>query len=262
MRKNHYDVIIVGAGIAGSSLAHSLSTLSRPKPLKIALLERSLAEPDRIVGELLQPGGVIALEQLGLESCLDGIDAIPAKGYCVFESGKAVRIPYPGDHEGRSFHHGRFIMNLRAAAKRAAGVDVIEATVTDLVECESTGRITGVRATRKGEEDVQKETFHADLVVVADGCFSNFRTPIMGDTGAKSTMKSYFVGAILENARLPIPNHGTVALIKGSGPVLLYQISEHDTRMLVNVKTPLPSDLKVRRRSFLVIVFVENSLFL
>ena len=255
-------MIIVGAGIAGSSLAHSLSTLSRPKPLKIALLERSLVEPDRIVGELLQPGGVIALKQLGLESCLDGIDAIRVKGYCVFENGKAVHIPYPGDHEGRSFHHGRFIMNLRAAAKRAVGVDVIEATVTDLVECESTGRITGVHATRKDGTTVQKETFHADLVVVADGCFSNFRTAIMGDAGAKSTTKSHFVGAILENARLPIPNHGTVALIKGSGPVLLYQISEHDTRMLVDIKIPLPSDLKVRYRGLLLIVVLENSLFL
>ena len=262
MRKNGYDVIIVGAGIAGSSLAHSLSTLSRPKPLKIALLECSLVDPDRIMGELLQPGDVIALKQLGLESCLDGIDAIPVKGYCVFENGKAVHIPYPGDHEGRSFHHGRFVMNLRAVAKRAAGVDVIEATVTDLVECESTRRITGARASRKGGEDMQKETFHADLVVVADRCFSNFRTPIMGDAGAKSTTKSHFVGALLENARLPIPNHGTVALIKGSGPVLLYQIPEHDTRMLVDIKTPLPSDLEVRRRALLLVIFVENSLFL
>ena len=256
MRKNGYDVIIAGAGIAGSSLAHSLSTLSRPKPLKIALFECSLVEPDRIVGELLQPGGVVALKQLGLESCLDGINAIPVKGYCVFENGKAVHVPYPGDHEGRSFYHGRFVMNLRAVAKRAAGVDVIEATVTDLVECESTRRITGVRASRKGGEDMQKETFHAD------GCFSNFRTAIMGDAGAKSTTKSYFVGAILENARLPIPNHGTVTLIKGSGPVLLYQIPEHDTRMLVDIKTPLPSDLEVRRRALLLVIFVENSLFL
>jgi len=48
----------------------------------------------------------------------------------------------------------------------------------------------------------------------------------------------------LEDARLPIPNHGTVALVKGFGPVLLYQISEHDTRILVDVRLPLPSDLK------------------
>ena len=48
------DVIIVGAGIVGSALAHALLTL--PKPLQIGLVERSLSEPDRIIGELLQPG--------------------------------------------------------------------------------------------------------------------------------------------------------------------------------------------------------------
>ncbi|KAF9461143.1 squalene epoxidase [Collybia nuda] len=233
-----YDVLVVGAGIAGSALAHALSTLPRSKPLRIALLERSLAEPDRIVGELMQPGGVLALRKLGIESCLEGIDAIPVHGYCVVDSGKSVRIPYPGSHEGRSFHHGRLIMSLRAAAKRAQGVDVIEATVTELVE--RAGRVVGVRATRKEE----KEEYLADLVVIADGCFSNFRTAVMGESAAKTTTRSHFVGAVLEDARLPMPNHGTVALIRGFGPVLLYQISEHDTRMLVDVKTPLPSDLK------------------
>jgi squalene monooxygenase len=259
MSNSHYDVLIVGAGIAGCALAHALSTVPRSKPFRIALLERSLSEPDRIVGELLQPGGVLALRKLGIESCVDGIDAIPVHGYCVVESGRSVQIPYPGTHEGRSFHHGRFVMKLREAAGSARGVDVIEASATELIERER--RVIGVRATRKtnvslGEpssnglgdttgSDTVKEEFFADLVVAADGCFSNFRTAVMGSAMAKSTTKSHFIGAVLEDARLPIPQHGTVALIKGYGPVLLYQIGEHDTRMLVDVKVPLPSDLQV-----------------
>ena len=235
---NAYDVLIVGAGVAGCSLAHGLSTIPRSKPLRICLLERSLSEPDRIVGELLQPGGVIALRKLGIEQCLEGIDAIPVKGYCVVEDGKSVEIPYPGRHEGRSFHHGKFIMALRAAAKEAEGVDVVEATVTELVE--QHGRVVGVNATKQGE----KEEYRANLVVVADGCFSNFRTAVMGSSIGKSVTRSHFVGAILEDASLPLPNHGTVALVKGFGPVLLYQIGEHDTRILIDVKAPLPPDLK------------------
>ena len=243
-----YDVVIVGAGIAGCALAHALSTIPRPKPLRIGLVERSLSEPDRIVGELLQPGGVIALKRLGMESCLEGIDAIPVRGYCVVEGGKSVHIPYPGTHEGRSFHHGRFIMKLREAASQA-GVEMIEATVTDLVQADSNRRVTGVTVSRKSEVDGQdfKESLLADLVIVADGCFSNFRNVVMGAAAVKPSTKSHFVGAILEDARLPIPNHGTVALVQGFGPVLLYQISEHDTRILVDVKQPLPSDLKVCR---------------
>lgn len=250
MYSTHYDVVIVGAGVAGSALAHALTaspiaSSSRHKPLRIALLERSLAQPDRIVGELLQPGGVLALRELGMEDCLDGIDAVPVKGYCVAKEGESVQIPYPGKHEGRSFHHGPFIQRLREKALAAPGVDTIEATVSELIECPLTGRILGVKATRKygGPE---KEPFYGDLVVVADGCFSNFRTKVMGKAGIESETKSYFVGAVLEDAKLPIPHHGTVALVQGQGPVLLYQIGEHDTRMLVDVKKPLPSDLKVR----------------
>ncbi len=57
-----YDVIIVGAGIAGASLASALGNAGR----RILLIERDLGEPNRIVGELLQPGGVDRLKELGL----------------------------------------------------------------------------------------------------------------------------------------------------------------------------------------------------
>ncbi|KAJ6519367.1 squalene epoxidase-domain-containing protein [Mycena sanguinolenta] len=240
---DRYDVLIVGAGVAGSALAHALATAPRATPLRIALLERSLDEPDRIVGELLQPGGVNALKTLGLESVVENIDAPTCLGYCVVDAGagRQVEIPYPGGQKGRSFHHGRLIMNLRAAARRAPGVDVIEATVTELIEDNSSKRrVVGVRASIKGEEE--KRPFHASLVIIADGCFSNFRSSVFAEP--KPTTKSHFVGAILKDVVLPIPNHGTVALIKGSGPVLMYQISKHDTRILMDVKQPLPSDLK------------------
>ena len=39
------------------------------------LLERDFTQPDRIVGELLQPGGYLMLKRLGLERCTEGIDA-------------------------------------------------------------------------------------------------------------------------------------------------------------------------------------------
>jgi len=224
----NYDIVIVGAGIAGCAFAHALASRSE-KPLKICLLERSLAEPDRIVGELLQPRGVEVLKNMGMEECLDGIDAYP-KGY-----------------QGRSFHHGKFIMALRQKAQAAPGVDVLERTATKLIECPYTGRVTGVRVVNKtgdNSEEGVEELFYGDLTVVADGCFSNFRSKVMGEAAAKTELASHFVGLILENARLPYDEHGTVVLIKGHGPVLLYRISKTETRMLVAVRIPLPPDLK------------------
>jgi len=51
---------------------------------------------------------------------------------------------------------------------------------------------------------------------------------------------SNFVGLILKDTTLPLPNHGHVVL-GNNAPVLLYQISQHCTRILVDVPGKLPS---------------------
>lgn len=61
---SEYDLIIVGAGVIGTAAAKAFGEDGR----KVLLLERDLSVPDRIVGELLQPGGVNALRKLGMES--------------------------------------------------------------------------------------------------------------------------------------------------------------------------------------------------
>lgn len=67
MADHKYDVAIVGAGIIGCALASAFGKQGR----RVLVLERDLSEPDRIVGELLQPGGVEALEKLGLRGGID-----------------------------------------------------------------------------------------------------------------------------------------------------------------------------------------------
>ena len=57
------EVVVVGAGILGSAMAAALARDGRD----ITAVERDLTEPNRIVGELLQPGGFLALKKLGLE---------------------------------------------------------------------------------------------------------------------------------------------------------------------------------------------------
>lgn len=58
------DVIIIGSGVAGSAMAAVLARDGR----RVTVIERDMKEPDRIVGELLQPGGLRALKRLGLGS--------------------------------------------------------------------------------------------------------------------------------------------------------------------------------------------------
>lgn len=247
------DVVIVGAGILGCAIAWALGNQGR----SVVLLEKSLKEPDRIVGELLQPGGVQALEKLGLRDCLEEIDAIKVYGYDVIYYGEEVRIPYPenaraeeddGEQrshtdemrgtkrkrpEGRSFHHGRFIQRLREKAKQQPNVSVVEATATALVRGEWTDQILGVQATVQGEQD----SFFGGLTIIADGYDSKFRKELRED---KPVARSKFWGLELLDMDLPMPCHGHVVLGDGA-PVLLYQIGTRETRALVDIPQDLPS---------------------
>ncbi|KAK9474181.1 squalene epoxidase-domain-containing protein [Dipodascopsis tothii] len=232
-----YDAIIVGSGIAGSALAHALGRDGR----RVLLIERDWSEPDRIVGELLQPGGVESLRKLGLVECLEDIDAVPTHGYSVYYRGAPVHLEYlekPGTekrYQGRSFHHGRFVMKLRAAARQCENVTALEGTVTEVVHDAGSGRAIGVKATSK--ESGKSQTYHAGLTVVCDGCFSKFRKTYID---RPVDVRSHFVGLVLKDAVIPSPNHGHVILGDHS-PILVYQISQHDTRMLVDIQGKLPA---------------------
>ena len=57
------EVAVVGAGVLGSAIAAALARDGRC----VTVVERDLSEPNRIVGELLQPGGFRALGKLGLQ---------------------------------------------------------------------------------------------------------------------------------------------------------------------------------------------------
>ncbi|KAJ4709169.1 Squalene monooxygenase [Melia azedarach] len=224
---NGTDVIIVGAGVAGAALAHTLGKDGR----RVHVIERDLTEPDRIVGELLQPGGYLKLAELGLQDCLEEIDAQQLLGYALFKNGKVTTSPYPLEKfhtnvAGRSFHNGRFVQRMRHKAAALPNVRMEQGTVTSLYE--ENGVVRGVRYRTKDDEEHQA---YAPLTVVCDGCFSNLRRSLCK---AKVDIPSCFVGLMLENCSLPVPNHGHVILAEPS-PILFYPISSTEIRCLVDV---------------------------
>lgn len=231
------DVLIVGAGVLGSAMAAVLARDGR----KVTVVERDLKEPDRIVGELLQPGGYRALQALGLEASVEGLDAHVINGYVIhdIESNTEVEIPYPqageGVHGGRAFHHGRFIMGLRRAAMAEPNVTFIEGTVTSLEE--EDGCVTGVQY--KDKETENTNVIHAALTVVADGCFSKFRKSLVS---GKAHISSHFVGCLMTNCPQFKANHAELVLANPS-PVLIYQISSTQSRVLVDIRGEMPRNL-------------------
>ncbi|KAG7571811.1 FAD/NAD(P)-binding domain superfamily [Arabidopsis suecica] len=221
------DVIIVGAGVSGAALAHTLGKARR----RVHVIERDLSEQDRIVGELLQPGGYLKLIELGLEDCVKKIDAQRVLGYVLFKDGKHTKLSYPletfdSDVAGRSFHNGRFVQRMREKAATLSNVRLEQGTVTSLLE--ENGTIKGVQYRTKEGNELRS---FASLTIVCDGCFSNLRRILCKP---KVDRPSTFVGLVLENCELPFANHGHVVLADPS-PILMYPISSSEVRCLVDV---------------------------
>ncbi|CAL9775580.1 unnamed protein product [Musa acuminata subsp. burmannicoides] len=221
------DVIVVGAGVTGSALAYALGKDGR----RVHVIERDLAEPDRIVGEALQPRGCLNLFELGLEDCVDEIDAQRVLGYVLTKNGRSAKLSIPlekyhVDVAARCFHHGRFIQRLREKAASLSSVQLKQGAVTSLIK--EDGIVKGVvYKTKSGKES---KAF-APLTVVCDGCFSNLRHTLCS---SKVDVPSYFVGLLLEDCQLPFPNYAHIILADPS-IVLFYSISSTETRCLVDV---------------------------
>ena len=258
-RDKHHeaDVVVVGAGVFGCAIAFALANQGR----SVILLERWMHEPDRIVGELLQPGGVEALRKLGLERCLEDIDAVACYGYHVLYREDELSFPYPavgpngevvaskaaanGDAkgpvrpEGRSFHHGRFIMQLRKACLAHPNISVFETEVTATITGDHSDAILGVQTQTKDKATGKKtpDCFFGQLTVIADGYASIFRKSLLGKT---PIIRSKFYALELIDCPFPPANYGHV-VIGSSSLALLYQIGTHETRALIDVPTDTPA---------------------
>jgi geranylgeranyl reductase family protein len=159
------DVLVVGAGPAGSSAAWHLATAG----LDVAVLEKARFPREKVCGDGLTPRGVKALADMG-------VDVSPAAGWVrhrglrVFGGGQVVEVDWPRlsawpDH-GLIRSRRDLDPMLAAHAERAGARLHTEVAVTEPLLDEA-GRVVGVRA----EEGPGREptTWRARLVISAEG---------------------------------------------------------------------------------------------
>ncbi|MCD6056912.1 MAG: Salicylate hydroxylase [Thermomicrobiales bacterium] len=103
-----FDVIIVGGGIAGSTLGGVLARAG----LGVVVVEKEARFRDRIRGEGTWPWGVAEAHRAGLECLLDMAGTVEVRAFKRFESGQPVETvwerPAPEDIPGMGFLHPRF----------------------------------------------------------------------------------------------------------------------------------------------------------
>jgi len=159
------DVIVVGAGPAGSTTAYYLAQAG----LDVLLLEKSRFPREKVCGDGLTPRGVKALVAMGISvSEQDGW--VRNKGLRVIGAGQRMELPWPELSSYPDYGLVRPRTDLdQMLARRAqqAGARLHEGvTVTGPVLDDRTGRITGVTA--KSTDDGER-AYAARLIVAADG---------------------------------------------------------------------------------------------
>jgi menaquinone-9 beta-reductase len=164
------DVVVVGAGPAGSTAAYHLAEAG----LDVLLLEKSAFPREKVCGDGLTPRAVRSLIRLGID--LDEPGWIRNHGLRIVGGGHRIELPWPDLAAYPGFGLVRTRLDFddilaRHAVK--AGARLHERTaVTAPVRDERSGRVIGVRA--RAVDDAGRKTgeqveFRAPVVIAADG---------------------------------------------------------------------------------------------
>lgn len=266
-----YDAIVIGAGVIGPCVATGLARMGK----KVLIVERDWSLPQRIVGELMQPGGVRALRSLGMIQSINNINAQPVTGYTVIYNGEKVIIPYPfksdvapivkldklikngndqvvddtfikrSDFEddererGVAFVHGEFLMNLRKIVQDEPNITCLQGNCIEILK-NNKNEIIGAKVEIENRGNIN---FNANVTFICDGIFSHLRTELSPEHIPKKD--SSFVGMSLFNTNLPTKYHGHVVIGDKHMPIIIYQISPTETRILCAYNSPNPpKDIK------------------
>jgi 2-polyprenyl-6-methoxyphenol hydroxylase-like FAD-dependent oxidoreductase len=217
------DVVIVGGGIAGASLAYALASAGKG----VAVLEASTKFEDRVRGEQMQVWGVKEARELGVEQVLLDAGAHVTQLWRQYDEGAPepaeipVSIMVPGVEGTLNLRHPDACQALLDAAT-GAGAHV-ERGVGDVTICANS--VSYVR-------DGHSVEVRAPLVIGADGRASTVRRQAGIELHREEAM-SYVAGLLLDD--LAVPDDHDVLVAEGDVFFLLFHQGHGRARAYVCV---------------------------
>jgi menaquinone-9 beta-reductase len=162
------DVIVVGAGPAGSATAFYLATAG----LDVLVLDKSRFPREKVCGDGLTPRAVKALTAMGVP--IDESDGwLRNKGLRIIGGGGRIELRWPDLSSYPDFGLVRSRLDfdeILARHAQKAGARLLEGVnVTGPVLDDRTGRIIGVTARETVNGEAAEREFRGRLVVAADG---------------------------------------------------------------------------------------------
>ncbi|MBT9557003.1 MAG: FAD-dependent oxidoreductase [Myxococcales bacterium] len=248
----HFDAVVVGGGIAGSTTAAALAD----RGFKVLVCEAGLPSTKRLAGELMHPPGAAELEALGLLEPLKAAGGVPVYGFAIFQTAAdpGTVLSYseiPGGRPiGIALEHAVLTRTLFEATRARPNVTVWEGARVLGATPSVGGSVDGgnpllpsdegspsMVAVRVGES-VRHVT--ARLIVSAEGRSSKLRE----DAGIQTHDDAPFrmVGWAIEGGRLPYPGYGHV-FTGGPTPVLAYQVSKNAVRIMFELGMEESTDI-------------------
>jgi menaquinone-9 beta-reductase len=165
---NTADVIVVGAGPAGSATAYHLAQAG----LDVLLLEKTEFPREKICGDGLTPRAVTQLVRMGVDTSPNA-GWLHNKGLRIVGGGRTLELEWPelASHPNYGLVRPRADFDeLLARQAQKAGARLLEqCNVTGPIRDERTSRIIGVTAKLGTDKDAPETSFRAPLVVAADG---------------------------------------------------------------------------------------------
>ena len=159
------DVIVVGAGPAGSSAAYALAQAG----LDVLVLEKTEFPREKVCGDGLTPRAVKSLVAMGIDTSEDN-GFIRNRGLRIIGGGMRLELPWPelASYPDYGLVRPRLDFDdLLATTARKAGARLQTSTTVTGPVLDATGRVSGVVA--KVGADKVEQTYRAPLVIAADG---------------------------------------------------------------------------------------------